>query len=207
VQSDTNFIDYAGVNESYAKFSHTIGAHHLLVALVGIAGGNPYTVTKVDDDLGNTWRRGVQGINGDETDTEIWWTISASAGPDEIDAYLVRGPGATSHFVQTLMTIAEFSGPASFNGASAAVSVGTNHGSGVIAAAKRGDIVLGFYRDPGYGAIVRINDGKTQLGTAQQVSDFVEGNQSYGSGNAVAFTTNKAIKGEVAAAAFTPSAA
>ncbi|HEU5349408.1 MAG TPA: cellulase family glycosylhydrolase, partial [Ktedonobacterales bacterium] len=115
VQSASRFIDYAGVNKSYAKFPNTVHTGHLLVALVSIAGGNPYTVAQVKDDLGNTWTKAVSGVNGDNTDVEIWYTNSAASGADQVYATLEVSSGASSKFAQSYMTIAEFSGAAALH--------------------------------------------------------------------------------------------
>src|SRR6185312_15212638 len=88
VQSASHFTDYAGVRKSYATFPQPVSMGHLLVAVISVAGGNPYIVDHVADNLGNSWKKAVAGVNGDNTDVEIWFTNSASSGTDEVHAYI-----------------------------------------------------------------------------------------------------------------------
>lgn len=209
VQTGSNFIDYSGVNESYAAFPSGVSSGHLLVAIVAIAGGNPYTVDHVEDDLGNTWTKAVSGVNGDETDVEIWYTNSTSTGADEVDAYLKRGFGGTSVFAQSYITIAEFNGTGTFHAAHAAGSATTgNHGSGSFAA-NAGDLVVGGYADAGYIGTLTIKDGKTVLGTTFAGIDAIQAISSYGTSagpsDSVLYANNHFARAEVAGASFTPS--
>ena len=44
---------------------------------MALAGGNPYVVDHVADELGNTWRKAIAGTNDGNTDVEIWYANSA----------------------------------------------------------------------------------------------------------------------------------
>src|SRR6185437_6175744 len=59
VQSASHFTDYAGVRKSYATFPQPVSMGHLLVAVISVAGGNPYIVDHVADNLGNSWKKAV----------------------------------------------------------------------------------------------------------------------------------------------------
>jgi endoglucanase len=209
VQSASEFIDYAGVNESYAKFNAPVSAQHLLVAVVAIAGGNPYVVDHIEDDLHNTWHKAVTGVNGDNTDVEIWYANSAASGADEVDAYLKALPGATSDFVQSYVTVAEFNGTGAFHaGHSAESSLTGTHDSGTFASAT-GDLVVGGYADAGYVGTLKISDGKSLLGSQFAGIDAIQGIQSYAQGtdvsSSVTYSNNHFARAEVAGASFTPT--
>ena len=208
VQSASQFIDYAGVNESYARFPSSVRAGHLLVAVIAIAGGNPYVVDHVEDDLGNTWIRAVSGANGDNTDVEIWYTNSIANGADEVDAYLKVLPGATSKFIQSYVTVAEFNGVGTFHAGHAAGSrLNGVHKSGAFASSA-GDLVIGGYADAGYIGTLTIADDKNLLGKAFAGIDAIQGIQSYGAAtgasNSVAYRIPHFARSEVAGASFTP---
>lgn len=209
VQSASEFIDYAGVHESYAKFGAPVSAHHLLVVVVAIAGGNPYVVDHVEDDLHNTWHKAVSGVNGDDTDVEIWYANSAASGSDEVDAYLKTLLGTTSNFVQSYVTVAEFNGTGSFRAGHAADSglTGT-HSSGAFPSAP-GDLVVGGYADAGYVGTLRITDGKSLLGSPFAGIDAIQGIQSYtrttSTSSSVAYSNSRYALAEVAGASFSPT--
>jgi hypothetical protein len=210
VQSASQFIDYAGVNESYAKFNKNVTAGHLLVVIVSIAGGNPYVVDHIEDDLGNTWRKAVSGSNGDETDVEIWYSNGTHSGPDEVDAYLKVLPGATSKFLQSYVTVSEWNGTAALHSAHAARSRGKGtHSSGLIATST-GDLILGGYADAGYVAQLSIADGKTLLGKKFDNLDAIQAIESYGtakgSSDSILFANPRFSRAVVAGASFTPHA-
>ncbi len=208
VQSASHFTDYAGGHKSYGKFARSVSAGHLLVAVVSIAGGNPYVVDHVEDSLGNSWKKAVSGVNGDNTDVEIWYANAAASGPDEVGAHLKALPGATSTFVQTYVTVAEFNGAGAFHAGNAAHSSrnGT-HASGPFGSIP-GDLVVGGYADAGYIGTLTIIDSKSQLGTVSAGRDAIQGNQSYGvaggASSSVGYSNNHFARAEVAGASFTP---
>jgi hypothetical protein len=209
VQSASQFIDYAGVHESYAKFPTSVSAGHLLVAVVSVAGGNPYIVDRVEDDLGNTWKKAVSGVNGDNTDVEIWYTNSTASGADEVDAYLKVLPGATSRFAQSYVTVAEFNGAGQFHAGHAAHSSRNGiHASGPFDCAP-GDLIIGGYADAGYVGTLAIADHKNMLGQVFAGIDAIQGIQSYsiagGASGSVGYSNSHFARAEVAGASFTPA--
>lgn len=180
---------------------------HLLVAVISVAGGNPYIVERVADNLGNSWKKAVSGVNGDNTDVEIWYTNSASSGTDEVDASIKALPGATSRFVQTYVTVAEFNGAGRFHAGHAASSSRTGmHASGPFVSTP-GDLVIGGYADAGYIGKLAIIDNKSMLGTVFAGIDAIQGIQSYsvagGASSSVGYSNNHFARAEVAGASFT----
>lgn len=209
VQSSSQFIDYAGVNESYAKFASPVHAGNLLDVIVSLAGGNPYVVDHLEDDLGNTWHKTVSGRNGDNTDVEIWYTNSAASGADKVDAYLKALPGATSQFLQSYITVGEFSGSATFHAAHVdASSHGGWHSSGSFASVS-GDLIVGGYADAGYVGNLSIADTTALFGKAFYGIDAIQSIQSYGVANAtdssVVYRNTRFARSVVAGASFTPT--
>jgi len=160
-------------------FPQPVSMGHLLVAVVSVAGGNPYIVDHVADSLGNSWKKAVSGVNGDNTDVEIWYANSSTSGTDEVDAYIKALPGATSRFVQTYVTAAEFNGVGRFHAGHAAhSSLNGTHASGAFASTP-GDLVVGGYADAGYIGNLAIVDNKSMLGTVFAGIDAIQGIQSY----------------------------
>lgn len=209
MQSSSQFIDYAGVNESYAKFASPVHAGNLLDVIVSLAGGNPYVVDHLEDDLGNTWHKTVSGRNGDNTDVEIWYTNSAASGADKVDAYLKALPGATSQFLQSYITVGEFSGSATFHAAHVdASSHGGWHSSGSFASVS-GDLIVGGYADAGYVGNLSIADTTALFGKAFYGIDAIQSIQSYGVANAtdssVVYRNTRFARSVVAGASFTPT--
>lgn len=209
VQSISQFIDYSGANPTTTDFANPIGAGHLLVAVVAVAGGNPYTVGGVTDDLGNTWHKAASGVNGDETDVEVWYAISASAGADGVYAALVRGTGGNSTFAQSYITIAEYNGSAVFHaGHSAGSSNSGAHSSGSFATSAN-DLVVGGYSDAGYVGTLSITDGKSLLGTKFDGIDAIQAIQSdataSGTSASVSYADSVSSYAEVTGASFTPT--
>jgi len=209
VQSVSHFTDYAGVRKSYAMFPQPVSMGHLLVAVVSVAGGNPYIVDHVADSLGNSWKKAVSGVNGDNTDVEIWYANSSTSGTDEVDAYIKALPGATSRFVQTYVTAAEFNGVGRFHAGHAAhSSLNGTHASGAFASTP-GDLVVGGYADAGYIGNLAIVDNKSMLGTVFAGIDAIQGIQSYsvagGASSSVGYSNNHFARAEVAGASFTPA--
>lgn len=210
VQSASRFTDFAGANASYAEFTNSVQQGHLLVALVSVAGGNPYVVSSVGDSLGNVWTKAVSGANGDNTDVEIWYTNTASSGADQVTAALKALPGATSKFAQAYVTIAEFNGSAIYHdGHEAGSSLVGTHGSGEFASTA-GDLIIGGYADAGYVGKLTIADGKQILGAAQAYTHDIQGIQSYGIADGgtstVAYGNSRFARAVVAGASFTPYA-
>lgn len=211
LQSASHFTDYSGVssNETGVDLPGSVRAGDLLVAVVSVAGGNPYTVGSVSDDLGNTWQRAVSGVNGDETDVEIWYTNSASSGLDGAYATLVRGTGGNSVFAQSYTTLAEFSGSGVFHAGARAGSSGTGaHASGNFAA-NSGDLIIGGYADAGYVGVLSITDGKQKVGVTFAGVDAIQAIDSYGAATggtaSVSYADSVFSRAEVAGASFTPS--
>jgi Cellulase (glycosyl hydrolase family 5) len=209
VQSASHFTDYASTRKSYAILPQPVTAGHLLVAVVSVAGGNPFIVDRVEDRLGNSWKKAVSGVNGDNTDVEIWYTNSSTSGPDEVDAYLKRLPGATSRFVQTYVTVAEFNGAGQFHAGHAAHSSRNGaHASGAFSSIP-GDLVVGGYADAGYIGKLAIIDNKSVLGAVFAGRDAIQGIQSYSvagsASSSVGYSNNHFARAEVAGASFTPA--
>ena len=207
VQSNSQFVDYSGVNESYAKYAQPVSSGDLLVAEVAVVGGNPMLITKVEDDLGNTWHLAATGVNGDNSLVAIYYTVAKNGGADEVDAYLAFGPGASSQFAQTIMTVSEYHGAGSLVGGHAHGSTGQKHTSNSVTATAAGDLVVGAYADAGYDTAISMSDGKAQLGACQQSTEAAEGDQSYGyttgAGSvSVAYHTARYAYAEVAVAVF-----
>lgn len=204
LQSNTTMQNNQPVTAAKAGLPGSVGGGHLVVALIGVGGGNTFTVGRVTDSLGDTWQRVVSGHNGDESDAEVWWTVTSQAGTLSLTASLTGASG----FVQTRTTLAEYSGPAAPDGSGLAASTqGTTHASGSFTA-QPGDLVVGLYVDPGYATALTISDGKTLLGSASGSTGNLEGTQSSGTTAAgtdsVAYTTSASVAAEVAGAAFTP---
>lgn len=212
VQAASAFIDYSGVNPTGVDLTKPVQAGDLLVTIVAVAGGNPYTVDHITDDLGNTWQKAISGVNGDETDVEIWYTNSATSGADGAYATLVRGTGGNSVFAQSYTTLAEFHGGGTFHAGHASASNGTSsHGSGSFAGTT-GDLIVGGYADAGYVGTIASADGKHTLGVPFTGIDAIQGFDSYGvsggsgaQADAVSYSNNHFSRAEVAGASFTPS--
>jgi hypothetical protein len=208
VQAASAFTDYSGVNPTGVDLTNPVTSGHLLIAVVSIAGGNPYTVQTVTDDLGNTWHRASGGVNGDNTDVEIWYTNSAFSGADGAYATLVRGTGGNSVFAQSYTTLAEFNHSGTFHAGHAAGSSCTcNHSSGSFVTSVN-DLIVGGYSDAGYIGTLTITDGKTVLGTPFYGIDAIQAIESYGtaggSSGSVTYRNPNFSRGEVAGASFTP---
>lgn len=211
LQSASHFTDYSGQsgNETGVDLPGNVRGGDLLVAVVSIAGGNPYTVSTVTDDLGNTWAKAVSGVNGDETDVEIWYTNSSKSGPDGAYATLQRGSGGNSVFAQSYTTLAEFSGSGAFHaGHATSSSLAGTHSSGSFASSS-GDLVLGGYADAGYIGALAPTDGKSTLGVTFAGIDAIQAIASdgvaIGSSASVAYSNSSFSRGEVAGASFTPT--
>ncbi|MGH2518660.1 MAG: IPT/TIG domain-containing protein, partial [Chloroflexota bacterium] len=207
VQASSQFVDYAGVNESYATYAAPVVRGDLLIAEVAIVGGNDVTINKVEDDLGNVWHLAAVGVNGDNSRVAIYYANGTVSGADEVDAYLTFQPDSTSLFAQTIMTVSEFSGAGTLVSGHAHASTGTAHSSGNGAATAAGDLVVGAYADAGYDTSVKTSDSKAQLGTCQQSTEAAQGDQSYGYASgagsvSVAYHTGGYAYGEVAVAVF-----
>ena len=178
------------------------------MAVVAVAGGNPYVVDQVSDSLGNTWTKAVIGANGDNSDIEIWYTNSAADGGDRVSVTLRALPGVTSKWVQAYMTVAEFSGKATFHaGNAASSSLNGVHSSGAFASSS-GDLIIGGYADAGYVGALIIADGKQPLGSALDETNSIQGIQSYsaasGASSSVSYSNPQFARAEVAGASFTP---
>ena len=207
-QVANNFTNYAANHRSSVRFSDPVRGGHLLVAVVAVAGGNPYVVDQVSDSLGNTWTKAVIGANGDNSDIEIWYTNSAADGGDRVSVTLRALPGVTSKWVQTYMTVAEFSGKATFHaGNAASSSLNGVHSSGAFASSS-GDLIIGGYADAGYVGALIIADGKQPLGSALDETNSIQGIQSYsaasGASSSVSYSNPQFARAEVAGASFTP---
>jgi len=202
-------MNYAATHGKAIRFSDPIRNGRLLIAVVGVAGGNPYVVNSVTDTLGNTWTRAISGANGDNSDIEIWYTTSASAGADSVMVSLKALPGVTSRWVQTYVTVAEFSGRAVFHAGQAASSSrqGT-HGSGAFASAP-GDLIVGGYADAGYVGALGIADGKKALGPSLDEVYSIQSIQSFGmaseDSSSVMYSNDNYSRAVVAGASFTPA--
>ena len=209
-QAANNFTNYAANHRSSVRFSNPVQSGHLLVAVVAVAGGNPYVVDQVSDSLGNTWTKVVAGANGDNSDIEIWYTNSAADGGDRVSVAVRALPGVTSKWVQTYVTVAEFSGKATFHaGKAASSSLNGPHGSGAFASSS-GDLIIGGYVDAGYVGALTITDGKQPLGSALDETNSIQGVQSYsaasGASSSVSYSNPHFARAEVAGVSFTPVA-
>jgi len=179
--------------------------------VVSVAGGNPYAVDGVSDGLGNTWKKAISGVNGDNTDVEIWYTNSMASGLEQVGATLKALPGTTSAFVQSYVTVAEFNGAGAFHAGHAAHSSRNgSHASGAFSSTP-GDLVVGGYADAGYIGNLTIIDNKSKLGTIIAGRDAIQGIQSYGvaggASSSVGYANNHFARAEVAGASFTPISA
>lgn len=208
-QASSRFINYAANRANPVRFSDPIHSGRLLVAVVGVAGGNPYVVDRVTDTLGNTWTRAVSGVNGDNSDVEIWYTNSVHAGTDGVTVSLKALPGVTSRWVQTYVTVAEFSGRATFHeGKAASSSRQGTHSSGAFASAT-GDLIVGGYADAGYVGALGIADGKQALGPSLDEVYSIQAIQSFGTASgassSMTYSNDNYSRAEVAGASFTPA--
>ena len=111
--------------------------------------------------------------------------------------------------MQTYVTVAEFSGQASFHAGKAASSSrqGT-HGSGAFASAP-GDLIVGGYADAGYVGALGIADGKQALGASLDEVYSIQSIQSFGmageDSSSVIYSNDNYSRAEVAGASFTPA--
>jgi serine/threonine protein kinase len=208
IQSASQFTDYSAVNPTGVDLPQPVGAAHLLVLTVAVTGGNPYVVDTVTDDLGNTWQKAVSAINADQSDMEIWYTVSTKTGADGAYAHLERGTGGSSQFAQSFATLSEYNTAAKLHATGNNASSGTAHSSGTLDAIA-GDVIVGADTDAGYNAYLSVADGRSLLGVVRDHTVQIEGIQSYGvatttGDTAVAFASSSDAYSEVAAASFTP---
>lgn len=201
VQAKSKFFASGGTIAT--PFTSNVAANHLLVAVIDYAGGNAYHVGAVTDSLGNTWTKAVAGVNGDNSDVEVWYTNSVAAGADTVSATHVG-----SGFLQAYVTISEYSGKGVLDGSHAAASSGTSHSSGALVS-KANDLVVGGYTDAGYNTTLVVGGSKTLLGAKQASTVNQQAIQEYGTAtgtsDSAVFTSGASAAGEVAAASFTPA--
>jgi hypothetical protein len=140
--------------------------------------------------------------DSNRTDAEIWYATAKASSTDTVTLHL-------SGSSKVNVTLAEFSGGATFQAGTGAASTATSHSSGNTAAASAGDFVVGLYADRGLNHTLGIGDSKLQLGTNVGTTTNPESDQSYvlavtaGAQSAV-FTSSASAAGSVVVAAFKP---
>ena len=184
-------------------FTSAVVTGDTLVGAFALGGTAGRTVSSVTDSQGNTWAKAVSTVaDSNRTDAEIWYTTAKASSTDTVTLHL----SASS---KVNITLAEFSGGATFQVGTGAASTATSHSSGNTAAASAGDFVVGLYADRGLTHTLGIGDGKLQLGTNVGTTTNPESDQSYvlgvaaGAQSAV-FTTSASATGSVVVAAFKP---
>ena len=184
-------------------FTSAVVTGDTLVGAFALGGTAGRTVSSVTDSQGNTWTKAVSTVaDSNRTDAEIWYTTAKTSSTDTVTLHL-------SGSSRVNVTLAEFSGGATFQAGAGAASTATSHSSGNTAAVSAGDFVVGLYADRGLNHTLGIGDSKLQLGTNVGTTTNPESDQSYvlavtaGVQSAV-FTSSASAAGAVVVAAFKP---
>jgi hypothetical protein len=191
-------------NSPTAAFKQPVTAGHTLVGLFAVAGGGGVTVSSVTDSQGNLWVRAQRSLTDSmPDDAEIWYAHAKSTGSDTVSVYETAG------YVQSNLTLAEFTGTASLDAGGGGGGDGMTSFATAPVALKATDFVVAMYVDSGNNGTIAIGDGSLLLGTNVQNTVNTESDQSFrlniGSGSySSAFTTHVSGSASVVSAAFTP---